>query len=580
VTGLELILLLLAVASVLRLLAERLYVPYAALLVVGGLLLALVPGLPRVELPPNVLFLVFVPPLLYAGSRRFPLRSFRRQFGPILRLAVVMVIVSTGAVAVVAHAIDPAFTWAAACTLGAIVSPPDPVAVLSVMQSVRVPQPIESILEGEGLFNDATALILYRIAVGVAVTGFFSPWRAALQFVVGGVGGIGIGLVVAVIVLRLHRVVRSVSVVENTLSLLTPFAAYLSADLLGGSGVLAVVAAGMYLGRAGSRIISPETRLQNEGTWTVVTFLLESLVFILVGLQLPYVTRALQHYPLVTLVREAALVSLCVVVVRLVWILPTTYIARAGGRWLRGTNEPLPPWRWVLFIGWAGLRGGDSLVIALAVPLTVAAGAPFPAREQIIFVTFGVIFATLVLQGPTLTPLVRLLALTGDGQEQDEEAHARLVATEAALRSLDDLARSPSPYPEVARYLQQRFRQRARRWAARESRRLGGRAHAFAQGHIVAAPSHEAGILDEGRVGEYRRLRSLAIDAEQSAVIALRDQSVIGDDVMRRIQRDLDLEAMLLDTPEPVVEPLSEVPSALGVLAAPAGPRGEGRPVA
>ncbi len=562
-TGTELVVLLLAVAAVLRMLTDKLRVPYAALLVVGGLLLALVPGLPRAELPPDTLFLVFVPPLLYAGSRRFPLRDFRRQAGPIVRLAVLMVAVSTVAVAVVAHTIDPAFTWPAAFTLGAVVSPPDPVAVLSIMRSVRAPQPIETILEGEGLFNDATALVIYRVAVGAAVTGVFSAPRATAQFLVGGAGGIAIGLAIAVTVLRVQRWVRSVPVVESTVSLLTPFAAYLSADLLGASGVLAVVAAGMYVGRVAVRVVSPETRFQNEAMWTVVTFLLESLVFILVGLDLPYVTGALQHYSRLALVREAGLVSLCVVLVRLVWVILSAYVARVLGRWLRLSREPLPPWQWVTFIGWAGIRGGDALVIALAVPLATAAGTPFPARDQILFITFGVIFATLVLQGPTLAPLIRVLALRGDGHQDDEEAHARLVATEAALDRLANPAIARSPYPEVVRYLQQRYRQRARRWAARESRRLHGRSHDFLPDHSVAAPSHETGTLDERRIVEYRRLRSESIDAERRAVIALRDQSIIGDDVMARIQRDLDLEAMLLDTPEPVQEPPTEVLSSL-----------------
>jgi monovalent cation/hydrogen antiporter len=562
VTGLELVLVLLAVAAVLRMVADRLRTPYAALLVAGGLLLAFVPGLPDVELSPDTLFLVFVPPLLYAGSRQFPLRDFRRQAGPIVRLSVVMVVVSTVAVAVVAHGLDPAFTWPAAFTLGAVVSPPDPVAVLSVMRSVRVPQAIESILEGEGLLNDATALVIYRIAAGVAVTGVFSPPRAAAQFLFAGAGGIAVGLSLAVVVLRLQQWVRSVPVVQSTVSLLTPFAAYLLAESLGASGVLAVVAAGMYIGRVAARVVGPETRLQNEAMWTIVTFLLESLVFILVGLELPHVTGALQHYSLAELVREAALVSLCVVLVRLAWVMPSAYLGRFVGRWLRLSHDPLPPWRWVAFIGWAGLRGGDSLVIALAVPLTTVSGAPFPARDQILFITFGVIFVTLVLQGPTLAPLIRALSIHQDEREDDdEEAHARLIALEAALRALADPAVTGSSRPEIVRYLEQRYRQRARRWAARESRQLEGRPHEFLQGHAIAAPSHGAGELDEQRILEYRRLRSQSIDAERRAVIALRDQSVIGDGVLRRIQRDLDLEAMLLDTREPVVELPSEGPA-------------------
>src|SRR5690349_3803346 len=212
--GLELVLILLAISAVLRIIADRLEIPYSAVLVVGGLLLAFMPNLPRVELAPDVLFLTFVPPLLYWGAVSFPLRDFRRELGPILRLAVLMVLVSTVAVAVLAHSLDPAFTWAAAFTLGAIVSPPDPVSVLSLMRSpaLRAPRPIESILEGEGLLNDATALVLYRIAVAAAVTGTFSPWRAGGQFLIAAVGGLVIGLVVGFVTLRVHRLTRSVPV--------------------------------------------------------------------------------------------------------------------------------------------------------------------------------------------------------------------------------------------------------------------------------------------------------------------------------------------------------------------------------
>jgi CPA1 family monovalent cation:H+ antiporter len=217
----------------------------------------------------------------------------------------------------------------------------------------------------------------------------------------------------------------------------------------------------------------------------------------------------------------------------------------------------------VAFIGWAGVRGGDSLVIALALPLATAAGTPFPAREQILFITYGVIFATLVLQGPTLAPLVRLLGLRRDEQEEDEEAHGRLVAAEAALKALDDPAIRQSSHPEVVRYLQQRYRQRARRWAARESDRFEGRGHAFPEAHVVAAPSHDLGQLDEQRIVEYRRLRSRVLDAERAAVVELRDGNVIGDDVMRRILRDLDLETVLLDSRDPVVDAPREVPSSI-----------------
>jgi len=574
-TGIELVLLLLAVSAVLRIVAPRIGVPHPVLLAVGGLLLAFVPRLPRVQIAPDALFLIFVPPLLYWGARTLSLRDFRQEISAILRLAVGMVLVSTVAVALVARALDPAFTWAAAFTLGAIVAPPDSIAAITVTRSLRGPRAITNILEGEGLLNDATALVTYRIAVAAAVTGAFSIQAALPQFLLAGGGGVAIGLAIGFASRWAARlgVSPSIPVVANTFSLLTPFASYLAADLVGASGVIAVVTTGIYAGRQIPRVVDPETRVQNEAMWNVVGFVLESLIFILIGLELPEVTRSLASVPLHTLLREGALIALCMILIRFAWVWPSAYIPRALGRRLLHRRTPYYPWRQVLFIGWAGMRGGDSLVIALALPFTTLSGAPFPAREQIVFITFVVIFVTLVLQGATVAPLLRRLRLRADGRAGDEEAHARLVAAEAGIRALDDTSVSSSPYPEVVRYLRQRHRQRARRWAAREQLRFHGRRHDGAHEHTVVAPSHDAGVLDDKRSREYRRLRSRMIQAEQRAVVTLRDQDVIGDDVLRRIQHDLDLESMLLQTREPVVEPVSEVPSAMDGRARSSGER-------
>jgi monovalent cation/hydrogen antiporter len=562
--ALELVLICLAVSAGLRIAAERVNVPYPTVLVIGGLILALVPGLPDVNLPPDVLFLIFIPPLLYAGAIQFPLRELRNQAGPILRLSVLMVIVSMLAVAAVAHALHPSFTWAAAFTLGAIVSPPDPVAVLSVLRTMRIPRAVESILEGEGLINDATALILYRFSVAAVVTGAFSMSSAITRFILAGGGGILIGLVLGWLIVRVHRLVRQVTVVSNTISLLTPFAAYLAADFVGCSGVLAVLTCGVYLARAQWPNTSAATRVLITSTWTIVTFLLESLVFILVGLELPVVARATDRFALGTLTKEALIVSACVVLVRILWAIPSGYLFRALGRWVGMGKDPMPPLRTVFFISWTGLRGADSLVLALALPLTTATGARFPAREEIIFITFGVIFFTLVLQGPTIAPLARLLHVGTDEDESAEEAHARLAAAEAGLRALDDFAQD-GQHPEVVRYLRQRHLQRARRWAAKEQ---DEEAHAVHTGdaphqHLTVAPSHDAALIDERRAEEYRRVRAAMLKAEQQAVLDQRDKGIIGDDVMRRILGDLDLETILLETSEPVVELPSDVPGVI-----------------
>jgi monovalent cation/hydrogen antiporter len=463
----------------------------------------------------------------------------------------------------VAHAVLPGFTWGAAITLGAIVSPPDPIAVISVTRSLRIPRSVISILEGEGLLNDATAFITYRFAVAAVVTGAFSMWHALTQFLLVAAGGTAIGFFVGVVVARLHRTARRASVVTNTVSLLTPFASYLLADSLGASGVLAVVATGLYAARTVPKIIGAEARVEVYGTWKVVTFMLESLVFILVGLELPSVERALSALPLSTLVWEASVISVAVILVRILWVMPTSYLFRTFGRWIRRSDDPLPSWRAILFIGWAGLRGGDSLVLALSLPLATAGGARFPAREEIIFISFCVIFITLVVQGPTLAPFARRLGLpTGEGEEA-EDAHARLAAAEAGLRILEDPAVASSRYPEVVRYLRTRHRQRARRWAAREKEPHEDTPERVEHEHFTVAPSHETAEIDERRAQEYRRIRAAMLNAEQEALLALRDRDVIGDDVMRRIQRDLDLETMLLETGEPVIETVSEVPASI-----------------
>jgi Na+/H+ antiporter len=559
-SGLELILILLTASTALRIVAERRRIPFATLLVLGGVALAAIPRLPRVTVAPDVLFLVFVPPLLYSGASSFPLRDLRRSSGPILRLAVLMVLVSAAAVAVVIHAIDPAFTWPAAFVLGAVIAPPDPVAVLSLMTSLRLPREIERILEGEGLLNDATALILYRIAVAAVVTGTLgTPQRLVWQILLVGVGGVLIGLAVGFVVLHLRRLTRGIDAADSTASLLTPFAAYLAAEAVGGSGVLAVVAAAMYVSRNVQRVLSPSSRVQTTGMWRVTTFLLESLVFILVGIELPYIVADIKAAAVVTLIWESVVVFACLLLVRVLWVFPSTYLGRPIDRWVRGSRERLPSWRDVLFVGWAGVRGGDSLVIALALPLVTATGQPFPGRDRIIFITFCVIFATLVIQAPTLRPLARVLNLHSDGSAADEEAHARLASAEAGLRVLDAIDSRGIRYPEVARYLRQRHRQRARRWAAAEATRFANR-DLVDHGHVVSMPpSHQAGALDEKRAAEYRQIRSSMIAAEQQALLDLRDNGTIGDDVMTSINRELDLEQILLDSAQPVVEPAREV---------------------
>ncbi len=539
--GIELVLLLLAVSVALRVLADRWRIPYATLLVLGGLGLSAVPRLPRITIAPDVLFLIFVPPLLYWGAAMFPLRDLRRESGPILRLAVIMVLVSTAATALVVHAIDPAFTWPAAFLLGAIVSPPDPVAVLSLMRWVRLPSDVAHLLEGEGLLNDATALVIYRICVTAALTGLLSPWRAVVAFVIAGGGGVVVGVLVGMLALWLRRLTRGINVADGAMLMLIPFAAYLAAEGVSASGVLSVVAAAMYVGRTIQSEGSPALRLQSLNVWTMVTFLLESLIFILTGLELPSILHNLDFTDIRPVIFEAGLVYLCICAVRLAWVFPSAYVGHWIGRRLRRSADPYASWQKVLFVGWAGVRGGDSVVIALALPLATAAGHAFPARSRIILITFCVVLATLVINGPTLRPLAIALGLCDDGsEEQEEAAAARLASEQAGLYALDTMTGDESPEVEIADFLRQQHGTIARRW------------------------SRKSQAEDERRATTYRRFRSGMIAAGRLAILRLRDGDKISDDVLRRVQREFDLEELLLESSDP---------GALATLASPPSER-------
>jgi Na+/H+ antiporter len=509
---LELILLLLAATAALELLARRIGVPRPTLLVIGGLLIAMIPGLPVPEFDPELLFLIFIPPLLYRAAINTSLRDLRMNLRAIGMLAVGLVIASIGAVAFVAHGMTPEMTLAAAFVLGSIVAPPDPIAAIAVTERLHLTRNISAILEGEGLLNDAIALVAYRMAVTATISGRFS-WRgAALEIVTASIGGIAIGLLLGWLIMLLRRHLEAHPIVENTISLLTPFAAYIPADRLGVSGILSVVTVGLYISRDSPRVITASTRLQSQAIWSLLTFLLEGVVFILIGLELPHATAAVRSYGLTTVIGYAAIITGTIVLVRMAWVFPSAYLPRIILRRLGRTTD-WPSWQQVLFVGWAGLRGADSLVIALALPLR------FPARDLILFITFVVILVSLIVQGLSLAPLIRVLRLPCDEESPEEEREARRRVTEAGLKRLEKVRGDK----EIVAGLRERHSHRA---------------HRYGEGAEAKA--------DQRDREEYRRLRRAMLDAERAELIRLRDKDVINDDVLRRVQRDLDLEELLL----------------------------------
>jgi CPA1 family monovalent cation:H+ antiporter len=453
-----------------------------------------------------------------------------------------MLLGTVAAVAGIAHALTPEFTWPAAFVLGAIVSPPDAVAAVAVMRRFGAPRSVVTILEGEGLVNDAVALVSYRMAMTVVVAGSFSVSEASIRFLIAGTGGIAIGLAVAGVVYLVRRKIGRAPLVENTISILTPFASFIPADRLGVSGVLAVVATGLALGRIGPKLVSPGTRLQATALWDMIVFLLEGLIFILIGLYLPASFAALREHSLGQLLKYSAVISAVVVFVRLIGVFPSAYGLRFLSR-LAGAKWKYPKWQQVTFIGWAGMRGGDSLVIALALPLLTSDGSKFPARDLIIFITFTVILVTLVLQGFTFGLAARLLGLRDDGMDREEEDRARRVSIEAGLAHLEELGKRSDVSKDHVNELRDRH-----------ARRLH---HLMVKDQPVLFPEKRAEFAN------YRRLRVEMLKAERQALIKLRDEDQISDGVMFLVQRDLDLEATLLeqDGDETTSMPASPGPS-------------------
>jgi len=524
--GAELLLLLLMVAVAgLSILARPLGVPYPILLVLGGLLLGFLPGLPAVELPPELVLVVFLPPLLYQAAFFSTLRDLRADLRAITTTAVGLVLVTTAAVAVTAHALVDGLSWAVAFTLGAIVSPTDALAATAVARRLGAPRRLVTVLEGECLVNDATALVAYRIAVAAAVGGSFVVWEAGLRFVVGVAGGVAVGLIVGWLVAVVRRRLEDPPA-EIVLTVVTGYAAYLPAERLEVSGVLAAVTAGLFVGWRAPELASPTTRLLAFSFWEILVYLLNAVLFLLVGLQLQPILEQVTGRSVATLLGLAALVSAVVIAVRFVWSFTVPYLVRALDRRPSQVARRVGA-RQRLISSWSGMRGAVSLAAALALPLETDSGQPFPERELILFVTFGVIFVTLVVQGLTLPALIRRLGVHDDGAEQREELQARLGATDAALARLEELAVEEWTRDDTVERLRGLYQFRRRRLKAR------------------------AGIFEddgyEDRSLAYQRLVRELLEAQRHAIIRLRNQGVISDGVMHRVERELDLEDSRLE---------------------------------
>ena len=525
--GSELLFLVLMVAmAALSVLAGVVGVPYPILLVIGGLALGFVPGLPDVELPPEIVLVLFLPPLLYHAAFFSSHRDLRANARAISMLAVGLVLATLVVVATIGH-VAGGLPWAAAFALGAIVSPTDPLAATAIARRTGLPRRLVTVLEGESLVNDATALVAYRIAVSVVAGGAFVYWQAGLRFVGSAGGGVVVGLVVGWAITWIRKRLDDPPV-EIVVTLVTGYVAYLPAEQLGVSGVLAAVTAGLYVGWHAPEVASAETRLLGFSFWEVFVYLLNAALFILIGLQLPPILSAVtDDYGVATLIGLAALVTGAVIVVRIVWMFTVPYLIRVLDRRPSQVARRVGPGERFV-VGWSGMRGAVSLAAALALPIEGAGEEGFPDRDLIIFLAFIVILVTLVVQGLSLPVVIRRFVKSDEDHEDSrEELHARVKAAKAALARLEELAEEDWTRSDTIERMRGLYEYRVKRFAA--------------QGGMVEDDGYE------DRTHAYQRLTHELLAAQRVALVRLRNEGAISSDVMRRVEHDLDLEESRLE---------------------------------
>jgi CPA1 family monovalent cation:H+ antiporter len=512
----ELILICLVAVAMLAIVARRINVPYPILLTVAGGLLGFVPGLPVIHLEPELVFSLFLPPLIYPAAVYTSWRDFRANLRSILPLAIFLVLLTMTVTAYLLHALT-GLPLAVGFVFGALISPPDAVAALAVTQNLKVPRKIIVILEGESLVNDATSFISFRFAVAAVLTGSFSLGHASVQFLLVAAGGIGVGLATGWLATQVQKRLDDPPV-QTMFSLLTPYVAYFSGETLHVSGILAVVIAGIYYGWRAPRTLSGRMRLQAIPVWQMAVFILNGILFMLIGLQLPQVVQSLPPGSVLSVAKLALLILLALVLVRFGWLFAATHLPRLFSRTFRRKNPA--PWQQTAFIAWTGMRGADSLAGALAIPFVLADYTPFPGRDLILLLTFCVIFGTLVVQGLTLRPLVGWLKIVDDHAAEKEERLARLRANEAALSRIEELGLATAARAETVDRLRSEYADRIRQLSKDISHEEGGR-------HLYSK--------------DFENLAREALETERDTVIGLRNEDTINDEVLRRIQHDIDL---------------------------------------
>ncbi|GGN00101.1 Na+/H+ antiporter [Dyadobacter beijingensis] len=516
-----LIISLLFVVSMLTMLSEKVGISYPIFLVIAGLLISFIPGMPHFQLEPDWVFLIFLPPLLYEAAWNTSWKEFWAARRPIGLLSIGLVVFTATAVAYISHAIIPGFTLAMGFVLGGIISPPDAVAATSVLHGIKVPKRVVTILEGESLVNDASSLIVFRVALATIETGNFVLWKAGVDFLMVAVMGVIIGLAIAHVLYVVHRFFPTTPSIDTALTFISPYLMYITAEHFHYSGVLAVVSGGLFLSFRAHELFTYQSRMQTNYVWQTVVFLLNGIVFILIGLQLPEVITGLNDYTVAELISYAVIISLVTILIRIIWVYPATYIPRMFAS-VRRKEPQQPKWQPVFIVAWAGMRGVVSLASALAIPLLVN-GSPFPHRDLFLFITFVVILFTLVFQGLSLPYLIKWLKIEDDGNNADQEN--ALINSRLATVSLDYMK---SNYDgeiqdfEPFRLLKDRYEKIIE----------------MADYKLL----HSEDNASIGYVRKYRAMLLEIIEVKREEIVKLRQERACSDALIRAKEHELDLE--------------------------------------
>lgn len=525
---------LLFVVSMLTMLSEKLQISYPIFLVIAGLLISFIPGIPHIGLDPDWVFLLFLPPLLYFAAWNTSWKDFWQFKRPIGMLAIGLVVLTATAIAYLSNAMIPDFNLAMGFVLGGIISPPDAVAATSVLQGLKIPKRIVTILEGESLVNDASSLIVFRVALATLMTGQFVFWKASVDFFLVAIMGVLIGLAIAHILYLVHRFFPTNSSIDTALTFIAPYLMYISAEHFHYSGVLATVSGGLFLSYRANEILTYNSRMQSQYVWETVVFLLNGIVFIMIGLQLPDIVDGLGKNSVAEGVGYALVISLVTIIIRILWVFPSTYLPHLLSKSVR-ENEVRPPWQGVFIVGWSGMRGVVSLASGLAVPLTISGSDQlFPQRNMILFITFIVILVTLVLQGLSLPYLIKWLDIKDDGgNEEEQEITVRLRLASASLSHMQ------TSYGEEVQMIDafNRLKERYERMIDNANNRL-----------VEKDTKSPAGTVDF--LPKYRNMLVEIIGIKRDELQKLRRERIYSDEILRARERELDFEeARLRDSP-------------------------------